>query len=107
MRVLFHRDDDHKWPSRAVTAFKAGYEGTVHRHAGAAAIAKGVATEVPRPAKAAPHGTDENGRADSVGGSDHRPAVPGGAGGAGGHSGRDRGADGGAIDRDQSGGNVA
>jgi hypothetical protein len=51
MKVKFTADYDHRWPSRAVTAFKAGYEGTVKRAVGEAAIAKGKATEVADPAK--------------------------------------------------------
>jgi len=46
MRVKFERDYDHTWPSRAVTAYKAGYEGTVRREAGEAAVAAGAAKEL-------------------------------------------------------------
>lgn len=83
MRVIFRRDYDHRWPSRAITAFKAGYEGTIHREAGAAAVAKGAATEVPRPAKAAPDDIGENRSSDSLDSGDHRPVVPGSPGRAG------------------------
>ena len=51
MKVRFTQDYDHRWPSRAVTAYKAGWEGTVKREVGDAAIAKGKATEVRNPAK--------------------------------------------------------
>ena len=46
MRVRFTKHYDHRWPSRAVTHFPQGYEGTVKREAGEAAIAKGRAVEV-------------------------------------------------------------
>ncbi|WP_156448186.1 hypothetical protein [Sphingobium sp. CCH11-B1] len=46
MRVHFTRDYDHRWPSRAVTAFKAGWSGAVKREVGEAAIGKGRATEI-------------------------------------------------------------
>ncbi|CAM5513115.1 hypothetical protein ACFSUK_28770 [Sphingobium scionense] len=52
MRVKFNADYDHKWPSRAMTHFPAGYEGTVKREVGERAIAKGRATEVKRRGKA-------------------------------------------------------
>ena len=51
MRVRFAKDYDHRWPSRAVTAYKAGFEGAVKREVGEAAVAKGKATEVRNPAK--------------------------------------------------------
>ena len=51
MRVKFTADYDHRWPSRAVTAFKAGYEGTVKREVGERAISKARATEVRKAAK--------------------------------------------------------
>lgn len=51
MKVRFTQDYDHRWPSRAVTAFKAGWEGAVRREVGEAAIAKGKATEAEKPAK--------------------------------------------------------
>ncbi|MFK4794665.1 hypothetical protein [Sphingobium sp. ZW T5_29] len=53
MKVRFTADYDHKWPSRAMTAFKAGYEGTVKREVGERAISKGKATEVRNPDTAA------------------------------------------------------
>ncbi len=46
MKVHFAQDYDHRWPSRAVTAFKAGWSGTVKREVGEAAIAKGKATRI-------------------------------------------------------------
>lgn len=52
MRVKFTADYDHRWPSRAMTHFPAGYEGTVKREVGERAISKGRATEVKRRAKA-------------------------------------------------------
>ena len=53
MRVKFTANYDHRWPSRAVTAFKAGWFGTVRREVAEAAIAKGKATALRRPAKQA------------------------------------------------------
>lgn len=53
MRVLFTADYDHRWSSRAVTAFKADWSGTVKREVAEAAIAKGKATALRRPAKQA------------------------------------------------------
>jgi hypothetical protein len=47
MRVRFTADYDHKWPSRASTAYKAGMVLTVKRDVGEAAISKGKAVEVP------------------------------------------------------------
>ena len=52
MKVHFTLPYDHRWPSRAVTHFPAGYTGTVKREVGNAAIAKGKATEVRRHGKA-------------------------------------------------------
>lgn len=49
MKVRFTSDYDHKWPSRAMTAYKAGWEGTVKREVGERAISKGKATEVRKP----------------------------------------------------------
>lgn len=49
MKVKFTADYDHRWPSRAMTSYKAGYEGTVKREVGERAIAKGKATEVRKP----------------------------------------------------------
>lgn len=40
--VTFAADYDHHWPSRAVTAFKAGWSGRVKREVAVAAGAKGV-----------------------------------------------------------------
>lgn len=44
MRVLFHARYDHRWPSRAMTHFPEGWEGTVKREVGERAVAKGKAT---------------------------------------------------------------
>lgn len=49
MKVRFTAAYDHKWPSRAMTHFPAGYEGTVKREVGERAISKGKATEVRKP----------------------------------------------------------
>lgn len=46
--VRFLADFDYTWPSRAVTAFKAGYEGPVKRCVSRAAIAAGKAEFVSR-----------------------------------------------------------
>jgi hypothetical protein len=53
MRVRFTANYDHRWPSRAMTMFKAGWSGTVKREVADAAIAKGKATALRRPAKQA------------------------------------------------------
>jgi hypothetical protein len=50
-KIIFSADYDHRWPSRAITAYKAGWSGTVKREVSDAAIAKGKATEVERSAK--------------------------------------------------------
>ncbi len=50
--VTFTADYNHRWPSRAVTFFRAGYTGNVKREVEEAAIAKGVATKAQNPAKA-------------------------------------------------------
>lgn len=55
MKVKFIADYNHRWPSRAMTFFPAGYEGTVKREVGESAIAKGKATEVRTSGK---HGGD-------------------------------------------------
>jgi len=46
MKVRFSKGYDHRWPSRAITHYPAGWEGTVKREAGEAAVSKGYATEV-------------------------------------------------------------
>lgn len=79
MRVRFTADYDHKWPSRAMTFFPAGYEGTVKREVGERAIAKGRATEVKRRGKAEADGetpaiTDSR-RGGRVAGSNDAPDV--------------------------------
>lgn len=72
MKVLFHKNYDYRWPSRAVTAFKAGWSGRVKKEAGEAAIMKGRATLIPEDDK--PAADAQHGPADSVGGGDPRPA---------------------------------
>lgn len=51
MKVRFTQNYDYRWPSRAITAFKAGWEGTVKREVGESAISKGKATEIEKAAK--------------------------------------------------------
>lgn len=46
MKVRFTSDYDHRWRSGCVTAFKAGWAGTVKRDAGRAAVKKGKAEEI-------------------------------------------------------------
>lgn len=46
--VKFEKDYDHTWPSRAVTAFKAGWSGNVKDEVAAAAIKSGHAVSVER-----------------------------------------------------------
>lgn len=81
MRIKFTADYDHKWPSRAVTAFKAGWEGTVKREVGELAISKGKATEVATRATPASDASENNGRADRLGGGDTRSPASARAGG--------------------------
>lgn len=64
MKVKFIADYNHRWPSRAMTFFPAGYEGTVKRDVGELAIAKGKATEVRARGK---HGGDDQASAISHG----------------------------------------
>lgn len=45
MYVIFKKDYDHVWPSRAVTAYKTGFKGRVKAEVAEAAIAAGAATE--------------------------------------------------------------
>jgi len=45
-RVKFTADYDHTWPSRAVTAFKANWEGSVKAEVAEAAVAAGKARRV-------------------------------------------------------------
>lgn len=54
MKISFTADYNHRWPSGAVTAFKAGWSGPVKRVVADQAIAKGKATAIPRDDKAAP-----------------------------------------------------
>lgn len=68
MKVRFLADYDHRWPSRAITAFKAGYEGTVKREVGEAAISKGKATEIDSRATPSSDATENDGRANRLGG---------------------------------------
>lgn len=48
--VTFSRDYNHRWPSRAITAFKAGWTGTVKAEVAEAALEKGAATRSTKPA---------------------------------------------------------
>lgn len=50
-RITFNHDYNHRWPSRAVTAFKAGWTGSVKAEVAEAAIPK-YATAAPKYAKA-------------------------------------------------------
>lgn len=77
MKVRFTADYDHRWPSRAITAFRAGYEGTVKREVGERAIAKRKATEVSAPAKPDSDASGDNQRPDALGGGDTRPSDAG------------------------------
>jgi len=70
-RVTFTKDYDHRWPSRAVTAFKAGWAGTVKHEVAESAHAKGAATIEPSRAKAPSHGRlPDSGRGGKLGRSD-------------------------------------
>lgn len=53
MRVRFIKDYDHRWPSRAISAFKAGFVGSVKAEVWEGAQAKGAATLEPKAAKVA------------------------------------------------------
>ena len=46
-KVKFAKQYDHRWPSRAVTKFPAGYEGTVKDEVAAGAVAAGALTGDP------------------------------------------------------------
>lgn len=71
MRVRFTADYNHRWPSNAATFYPAGYEGTVRRVVGEAAVAKGRATEiVGRGRPAGDGGLSFGGRRGSVAGTD-------------------------------------
>lgn len=50
-RIKFIRDYDHRWPSRAITAFKVGWTGSVKTEVAQAAVPK-YATPAPKYAKA-------------------------------------------------------
>lgn len=45
MYIIFERDWDYKWPSRAVSAYKKGWRGRVKKDVGKAAIKAGAAVE--------------------------------------------------------------
>jgi hypothetical protein len=79
MRVKFSANYDHKWPSRAMTLFPAGYEGPVKREVGERAIAKGKATEVKHRGKPEVNGEtpaiSNSRRGRRVAGSDDAPDV--------------------------------
>lgn len=51
MQVVFERAYNHTFPSRAVVAYPAGWQGTVKREVGLAAIAAGRARRVRVPRK--------------------------------------------------------
>ena len=89
MKVRFTADYDHRWPSRAITAFKADYEGTVKREVGETAIAKGKATEVSARATPASDAGKVSGRSNAVGGGDIGSLAPKRARGIRGGTGRD------------------
>lgn len=89
MKVKFTADYDHRWSSRAVTAFKAGYEGTVKREVGEAAISKGKATEVVARATPASDAGKVSGRSDALGGGDTGSPAPERTRGIRGGTGRD------------------
>jgi len=88
MRVIFTADYDHRWPSRAITAFKAGYEGTVKREVGEVAISKGKATEIISRATPTIDASKDDGRADRLG---RRNTGSPDVGSAGGNRGRSDG----------------
>lgn len=90
MKVHFTANYDHKWPSRAMTFFPAGYVGTVKREVGERAIAKGRATEVKRRGKADDDAIRNDERPDDVVRSDTRPADAGRAGRVRGRTRRNR-----------------
>lgn len=73
MKVHFTADYDHRWPSRAISAFKSGTTVTVKREVGLAAIGKGKATEIVRHATPISDAITNDGRADSLVGNDTRP----------------------------------
>lgn len=64
--LLFTADYDHRWPSRAITAFKAGQKLFVKEVVANAAIAKGraVETQSPKAAKVARETTPERAPVD-------------------------------------------
>lgn len=88
MKVHFTADYDHRWPSRAISAFKSGTTATVKREVGQAAIDKGKATEIIRHAKSISDAITNDERADSLVGNDTRSPD---ARCAGGIRGRNRG----------------
>lgn len=66
-RVTFTKDYDHRWPSRAVTAFKKGWMGTVKAEVAEAAIAKGSATTAPKAVRPSVDGrVPDSGRSGDV-----------------------------------------
>lgn len=75
-RVTFTRDYNHRWPSRAITAFKAGWTGTVKAEVADAAQEKGAATRCTKPAT---RGGDErlpdSGRSGNLARQDHADHV--------------------------------
>lgn len=80
MKIHFTADYDHRWPSRAITAYKAGMTLTVRRVVGEAAISKGKATEIAHRATPVSDAITNDGRADSLVGNDTRSPDAGCAG---------------------------
>lgn len=101
MKVHFTADYDHRWPSRAVTAYKAGMILTVRRVVGEAAIGKGKATEITRRATPVSDAITNDGRADSLVGNDTRSPDAGRAGRIRGGNCRSRDGDGASDNRDK------
>jgi hypothetical protein len=75
MRVKFTGDYDHTWPSRAVTAYRNNWEGSVKREVGEAAIAAGKARRVSKASTAdTPPIGPEGGKLDNA---KPEPTLPG------------------------------
>lgn len=66
MKLRFTKNYNHKWPSRAVTFYPAGYCGTVKREVADAALAKGVASVIGK-RKASLYGLEKDAPADMAG----------------------------------------
>lgn len=76
MRIRFSDDYDHKWPSGAETAFKAGMELPVKREVGEAAIGAGKGKEVRAPKAASSSGGAKKPAAKKRTGSGRGPGRP-------------------------------